>query len=114
MIPPSQLVDGDLERASARLRAGGWATSSVAFADERGLQLGDAFSLPTPTGSARFRLAATTMNLGWIPGAVEINDRDYARAMGTDAPSALEVDLAPGVTPAAGREIVKRARPNAT
>lgn len=106
MIPSSQMLDGDIEQATARLRRGGWATASGALADERGIEIGESFTLPTPTGTARFRLAATTMNYGWIPGAVTISDRDYVDVMGTSAPSALEVDLDPGVAPLEGKQIV--------
>jgi putative ABC transport system permease protein len=108
MIPPSQMLEGDIDLATKRLRQGGWATASAAFADERGVEVGDTLTLPTPTGAATFRLAATTMNYGWIPGAVTINDRDYVRAMGTTAPSAVEIDLDPGVTPVAGKRVVSR------
>jgi putative ABC transport system permease protein len=109
MIPPSQMLRGDLDQATARLRGGGWATASSAFADERDLSIGDRFSIPTPTGNVHYRLAAVTMNLGWIPGAITINDRDYTQAMRTSDPSAIEIDLAPGVTPAEGTRIVERA-----
>lgn len=109
VIPASQMLDGDIEEATARIRRGGWATASAALAEEQGLEIGDRFTLPTPTGDATFRLAATTMNFGWIPGAVTINDRDYAEAMDTTAASALEVDLAAGVAPAAGKRAVAAA-----
>ncbi|NLT06554.1 MAG: ABC transporter permease [Solirubrobacterales bacterium] len=109
MIPASQMLDGDIEQATARLRAGGWATASAAFANERGVEVGDRLRLPTPTGARSFRLAATTLNFGWIPGAVTINNRDYADAVGTVAPSALEVDLAPGTSAEAGRQAVEAA-----
>lgn len=109
MIPASQMLEGDLQQATARLRQGGWATASAAVADERDIDIGDRISLPTPTGDATFRLAATTMNFGWIPGAVTINARDYATAMGTRAPSAIEVDLEPGVSPVQGKRIVSQA-----
>jgi putative ABC transport system permease protein len=106
MIPASQMLDGDRERATRQLRRTGWATASAALADEHGIDLGESFTIPTPTGDARFRLAATTMNFGWIPGAVNINNRDYARVMNTAAPSAIEIDLAPGVSPSDGKKIV--------
>lgn len=64
--------------------------------------------MPTPSGDAQYRIAAITMNMGWIPGAVTINDRDYAIAMGSGDPSAVEVDLAAGVGPEQGRRIVER------
>ncbi len=65
MIPPSQLLRGDLDQATTRLRAGGWGAVSDALAKSRDLQVGDAFTMPTPSGPARFRVAAVTTNLGW-------------------------------------------------
>lgn len=109
MIPASQMLEGNRERATRQLRRSGWATASEAFADEHEIDLGESFAIPTPTGDARFRLAATTMNFGWIPGAVNINNRDYARVMDTDAPSAIQIDLAPGVSPSDGKKIVTAA-----
>ncbi|MEX2413464.1 MAG: FtsX-like permease family protein [Thermoleophilaceae bacterium] len=109
MIPASQMLEGDIELATARLRSGGWATASAAVAEERGIEIGDRFSFPTPTGDATFRLAATTMNFGWIPGSITINGREYVDAMGTAAPSAIEVDLAPRVAAAEGKRMVSRA-----
>jgi putative ABC transport system permease protein len=108
MIPPSQMLEGDLEVATDRLRRGGWATASAALAEEREIEIGGRFSLPTPTGRATFRLAAITMNFGWIPGAVTINNQDYADVIGSSVPSALEVELAPGIGPAAGKRLVSR------
>ncbi|MGB2710642.1 MAG: FtsX-like permease family protein [Conexibacter sp.] len=109
MIPPSQLVDGDLAAASDRIRRGGWAAVSSVFARSRELAVGDMFSLPTPSGPARFRVAAVTTNLGWPPGGVILNRTDYSRAWMTDDPTALQVDLAPGISPAAGKRSVERA-----
>jgi len=114
-VPPSQLVDGDLERANARLRAGGWAVVSEQIASARHVGLGDPLTLPTPTGTLRVRVAATTTNLGWSPGAILLGAADYRRAWATQAPTALEVDLASGtdrgavqrgVTQAAGGGLV--------
>lgn len=109
MIPASQLLDGGLARATRLLRSGGWATVSSAFADEHHLHVGAAFSLPTPGGAARFGLAAVTTNLGWSPGAVIMSSSDYRRYWQTADPTALEVDLRPSVSPAAGRRAVTRA-----
>ncbi len=108
-IPASQLLRGNLQHAERLLRAGGWATISQGFADEHRLGLGSSFSLPTPSGSARLRVAAITTNLGWSPGAVIIGSPDYARLWQTAQPSALEVSLDPGVSEAAGRRAVARA-----
>jgi len=108
-VPPSQLVSGDLERADARLRAGGWVVASEQIARARGLAPGDVLTLPTPTGTLRLRLAATTTNLGWSPGAVLLNAADYRRAWATSAPTALEVDVRPGADRDAVRRGVERA-----
>jgi putative ABC transport system permease protein len=106
MIPASQLVKGSYARATRRLREGGWATISNAFAEEHRLGVGDTFALPTPTGSAQLHVAAITTNLGWSPGAVIINAADYRRYWQTADPSALEVALDPGVGETAGRRAV--------
>ncbi len=108
LIPASQLLHGNLEVATARLRAGGWAAVSSDFASERHLHVGGAFSLPTPTGYARLRLAAITTNLGWPPGAIVLSTIDYRRYWQSVDPTALEVDLAPGVSLARGRRLVEQ------
>lgn len=108
-IPASQLLHGDDQRATRLLRAGGWATISHGFAEERHLHVGQRFTLPTPAGQARFSVAAITTNLGWSPGAVIINTADYSRYWETAQPAALEVSLLPGVSEAAGRRAVARA-----
>jgi putative ABC transport system permease protein len=109
MIPASQLQSGDLVRATQLLRLHGWAAISGGFASGRHLRVGGAFTLPTPAGPARFRVAAITTNLGWPPGAVILAASDYRRYWQSTAPAALEVDLKPGVTPAAGKRAVERA-----
>jgi putative ABC transport system permease protein len=109
MIPASQLLHGDLGRASALLRGGGWAAVSEGFATEHGLRVGSLFTLPTPSGPVRFGVAAITTNLGWPSGSIILSSSDYSRAWQTTDPSALEVDLRPGVRPAQGRREVLRA-----
>ena len=109
MLPASQLVDGDLAQATGRLRAGGWVALSAQLAQARHVGVGDAVVLPTPTGDVRLRVAATTTNLGWPPGTVVMSAADYRRAWASAAPSALEVDLAPGADRAAVRAGVERA-----
>ena len=109
IVPASQLVQGSLARATRLLHETGWATVSGAFAAEHRLRLGSAFTLPVPAGTARLRVAAITTNLGWSPGAVIINTTDYRRYWQTAEPSALEVDLRPGVNEAAGRRAVRQA-----
>lgn len=106
MIEASQLLRGNLARATALLRRGGWAAISSAFANEHDLHLGGFFTLPTPAGPAPFRVAAIMTNSGWPPGAITINNTDYARYWRTTDPSALEVNLRPGVSEAAGKRAV--------
>jgi putative ABC transport system permease protein len=109
LIGASQLLHGSLARATALLRGDGWAAVSEGFAAEHHLRVGGSFWLPTPAGQARFGVAAITTNLGWSPGAAIIDSADYRRYWQTEDPTALEVDLAPGVSAAAGRRAVLRA-----
>ena len=109
LIPASQLLHGNLTRATGLLAQGGWAAVSDGFAEERHLHVGGSFSLPTPAGPAPFRVAAITTNLGWSPGAVIMGSQDYRRYWNTDQPTALEVELRPGVAPAAGARAVRAA-----
>jgi len=108
-IPASQLLRGNLQRATRLVRGGGWAAISQGFASEHQLAPGSHFTLPTPSGEARFGVAAITTNLGWSPGAVIISSLDYSRYWQTTQPSALEIDLRPGVSEATGRRTVVQA-----
>ncbi len=107
-LPPGQLTVGNTNKTNARLRGHGWAVVSEAIARELHLRIGDSFTLPSPV-PATFRLAGLSTNGGWPPGAVVINAEDYARAWGSRAASALNIDLAPGASPAAARIQVIRA-----
>lgn len=109
MIQASQLLHGDLAPATALIRRGGWAAIFSGFAEERHVHVGGSFALPTPSGMARFRVAAITTNAGWSPGAITINTSDYRRFWQTSNPTALEVSLMPGVTPAQGKRSVEQA-----
>jgi putative ABC transport system permease protein len=108
LLPPSQLVEGDLALATARVRAGGWAVLSQALAEERHLRIGDVLTLPSPD-PIRLRVAALSTNIGWAPGALIMNAADYARAWGSDDASAYNVLLAPGVSQTTGVREVRRA-----
>jgi putative ABC transport system permease protein len=109
MVEASQLLQGELRQATRLLRQGGWAAVSSAFADERHLRVGDSFALPTPSGTRTFKAAAIMTNSGWPPGTITINSNDYSRYWQTTDPSALEVNLLPGVSLAAGRRSVQAA-----
>ena len=108
LIRSGQLSSGNAAEVNARLRAHGWAVVSEAIAHELHLHIGGSFTLPSPH-LTRFRLAGLSTNGGWPPGAIVINAEDYARAWGSTAASALEIDLAPGVSSVQGRREVIRA-----
>jgi putative ABC transport system permease protein len=112
MIQASQLLHGNLAQATNRLRQGGWAAISGGYAAENDLKVGDAFTLPTPSGAARLRVAAITTNVGWPPGAITLNTRDYARLWQTAEATALEINLKPGVSLTAGKTAVQHALRN--
>lgn len=109
LLQASQLQQGNLALATRRLREGGWAAVSGVLASERHLHVGSPFRLPTPAGSARFRVAAITTNTGWSPGAITIDTADYRRYWRTTQPTALEISLRPGVSQAAGKRAVEHA-----
>ncbi len=100
MVAPSQVREGSYATADARLRAGGWVTVSDSIAQEREISPGERIELPTPTGAHAYRVAAITSNLGWGPGAIVMSADDYRRDWATTTPTALEVDVEPGTSPA--------------
>jgi putative ABC transport system permease protein len=133
-IAPSQLQEGSLAIADRRLREGGWVTLSKTIASEQHLRIGDPVRLPTPAGYENFRLAATTANYGWLPGAIVMSGADHARLWAGGGPgeapvrssaggpgatppraggeaTQLAVTLAPGVTLARGKRLVQGALP---
>ncbi len=101
-IPAGQLTEGNISLTSERLRAGGWAVLSEAVAHELHLHIGDSFTLPAPHPTT-FRLAGLSTNSGWPPGAVIINSEDYARAWGSTAASALNIQVVPERSPQEAR-----------
>jgi putative ABC transport system permease protein len=108
LVPPSQLLEGDVRLASERVRGGGWAVLSQALVREHHLHVGQAFVLPAPRASV-LRLAAVSTNIGWAPGAIVMNAEDFARAWESEEPSAYNVLLAPGVAPAQGKHELEAA-----
>ena len=77
--------------------------TSRQIAAEHHTGVGGAIVLPTPTGPARFRIAATTTNLAWPPGVIFVSPADYTRLWTHPAPTALGVTLRPGVAPSLAR-----------
>jgi putative ABC transport system permease protein len=110
-IAPSQLVEGSLSTADAHLREGGWAAISQPIAREDHLHLGERFTLPTPAGGARLRLAATIANYGWLPGAIVMNGDEHARLWRDSAATQLSVTLKPGIPTEQGKYAIARALP---
>jgi putative ABC transport system permease protein len=109
MFESSQLLVGDFVRAEALIRRGGWAAVSSGFADERKLELGDAFELPTPSGVVHPRVAAITTNSGWPAGTITLNSADYTRWWDTTEAAALEVNLRAGIGAQAGSRAIRAA-----
>ena len=95
-----QVVAGNLTQATQRLSEGGWVTVSAQIAEASHVGVGGTLLLPTPSGVVPMRVAATTTNLAWSPGAILMNESDYGRLWATTAPTALDVRLAPGANPA--------------
>jgi hypothetical protein len=110
-IAPSQLIDGSLATADQHIREGGWVAVSQPIAQEKHLHIGAPFKLPTPAGYMSFRLAATTANYGWLPGAIVMSAGDHAKFWGTNTGSELAVSLRPGISAEEGRRDVQSALP---
>ena len=107
-IPPNQLTGGgSLAVASARIKAGGWAVVSDSIAHDNHLHVGQPFTLPTPK-PITVRLAATTTNLGWPPGAIILNQHDYVRGWGESTPSAYNIMLSRGAPVNAVKAEIRR------
>ncbi len=108
LLPPSQILEGSLAQASARLRSGGWVVLSQAIASEHHLRIGSSVTLPTPVPIS-LRVAALSTNIGWAPGAVIMTASEYARAWGSTDASAYNVLLDPGVPGARVAGEIRRA-----
>ncbi|MFA4927901.1 MAG: ABC transporter permease [Patulibacter sp.] len=106
-IPGGQVREGDVRRANALVRQGGWATLSRALADDLGVGVGDSFVLPAPRPTS-LRVAAITTNFGWTGGAIVVGGEDYARAWDSSAIGAYLVRVAPGSSPAAVRDRIRQ------
>jgi putative ABC transport system permease protein len=107
-VPAGQLLSGDPNLASARVRAGGWAVLSQALATEHHLHVGETFTLPSPRPLS-LRLAGLTTNLGWPPGAIMLSASSYAHAWTGSEPSAYEIQTTPSVPLATVRDLVRAA-----
>jgi putative ABC transport system permease protein len=102
-----QLVGGNTAEAIVRLRGTGWAAVSQQIAASAGARVGGTLRIPTPSGLHALRIAATTTNFGWSPGAIVVNTADYRRLWRSTAPTALGVDLLPGASVAEVRAAIE-------
>jgi putative ABC transport system permease protein len=94
LLPSTQILEGSVAQATARLRAGGWVVLSQAIASEHHLRIGDSVTLPTPV-PITLKVAALSTNIGWAPGAVTMTASQYAQAWGSTDASAYNVLLSP-------------------
>jgi putative ABC transport system permease protein len=102
----TQILSGSASLASARLGEGGWVAVSQQIASEHHTGVGGSIELATPTGEARYMIAATTTNLAWPPGVIFMSTQDFARAWASRAPTALGIQLRAGADPEAARRAI--------
>lgn len=112
LILSSQLERGALTHANMLMSERGWTAISGGFASEHGLRVGSSFTLPTPSGQARFAVAAITTNIGWPPGTITLNTDEYSRYWKNDAPTTLAVNLKRGATPTQGVRAIRQSLGN--
>lgn len=103
-----QIIDGRQVSARKALAAGGAITVSDEIAKAHHVKVGGLIALPTPTGIVRYRVAATTTNFGWSPGAILLSAADYRRAWASSDASAIGVNIQPGATTPAVRAAIER------
>jgi putative ABC transport system permease protein len=105
----SQIVEGGAALAWRRLGEGGWIAVSKQIAQQHHARVGGTLTLPTPGGPVAMRVAATTTNLAWSPGAIFLGTGDYARLWASPEPTALAVRLAAGASDTGVRAEIERA-----
>ncbi len=92
----SQTLDGNPTVTERRLAEGGWIAVSRQIAEQHHVGIGGTLTVPTPSGAVPLKIALTTTNLAWSPGAIFMAASDYSRLWRTTAPTALAVNLTPG------------------
>jgi putative ABC transport system permease protein len=107
----TQIVSASHSAANRRLASGGWIAVSQQIADQHRTGVGRTLAVATPTGTHRFRIAATTTNLAWPPGVVFMGTSDYSHYWQSALPTALAVKLSPGASASATRTAIQRALP---
>lgn len=92
----SQIREGSPASALAAIDSGAAVAVSAQIARQSHVRVGGAITLPTPSGPVRMRVAATTTDLAWSPGAIFIAATRYRQLWQAAAPTALAVQLRPG------------------
>lgn len=103
-ITDDEVADGSAADITRQLRSGPAVALSDTLARARDLEIGDWFTLPTPSGPARVQLAGTLYNYGWTPGVVAMDSRRFADLWRSSDVSALEVVLSPGADVTAAQQ----------
>jgi putative ABC transport system permease protein len=103
-----ELLDGDPQRVAAGMAQGGMVMTQ-SLARRRGLEIGDPFTLPSPSGEVRTRLEGMTTNYGWGPGAIGIDAGLFASLWRSRQVTAVQMSIAPGATPGEARRAVASA-----
>lgn len=104
-----QTVEGNARAAARDLGEDGWVVASQQLAAEHHARVGDTLLVPTPAGNEPLRIAATTTNFGWSPGALLMSSAEHERLWGTPQPTALAIQLAPGADTESVRSAVDAA-----
>jgi putative ABC transport system permease protein len=107
-VPTAQITSGNPVLAAQRIREGGWATLSQALAAEHHLHVGQSFVLPSPR-PLRLRVAALMTNLGWPPGALILNSRNYEQAWVNGDPTAYAIQTTRNANVVAVRNRIRQA-----
>lgn len=90
------LLDGDAEQFESRMCQPDWLAVSTITANRFDLGAGDSVELPTPDGSARFRIAGVVKDQGMDTGTFYIDQATYERLWGDARVDAYDVKLAEG------------------
>jgi putative ABC transport system permease protein len=108
-----ELIEGDPRRIAAEL-ARGDVVMTQSLARSHNLHIGDRLFLPTPRGTVQVRLAGTTTNYGWGPGAIGMDADSFAYLWRNDSVTAVELSVKPGVILARARTAVAGALAGST
>lgn len=95
-LGPTEVFEGSGAHLMRELRKRGTAALTWTLARDRGIDVGDTFEVPTPTGDRRVRLAGRITNYGWQSGALYLNASDFAEYWGSSDITAVEALLEPG------------------